>query len=132
MAQNKHLIDVSCFEFSIPPVKTSGIGTSCGIRILQAKLSVLRSKLLTHKQLPCWPRHSASLFPGAALGNVNPRVARTWSRLSEELLLSGHWDWLWVAGFGRLSFQSQVTPTPTAFTTLQSQHNYFWATWAKT
>lgn len=71
----------------------------------------------------CWPRHSVSTLPLAALGNVIPKVARTWSTLSGEALLLSEVDWSnWIKG---IALQSQVTPTPMALAIPQSHHGYF-------
>lgn len=120
---------MSAVRFSILPMKTSGLGTHYRILPLQAKLGVLRSRMPDVQGASLLAKAFCFQSPNSCPDKGDLWLLQPGCQQKHCSYLGSETSWgRWIRG---ISLQSQVTLTLVALIILQSQHNYFWATWAK-
>lgn len=120
---------MSAVKFSILPIKTWGLGTHYAILTLKVKFSVLRSRVLYVQGASLLAKTFCFHYPKSCPDKGDLWLLQSGFQQKHCSNLGSKTNWgIWIRG---ISFPSQVTLTLMALIILQSQHNYFWATWAK-
>lgn len=120
---------MSAVKLSTMPMKTSGLGTHYAILTLQAKLSLLWSKVPYVQGASLLAKAFCFHDPNSCPDKGDLWLLQPGCQQKHCSYLGSETNWgSWIRG---ISLQSQVTLTLVALIILQSQHNYFWATWAK-